>query len=177
VLELGKSTVYRTLRRDAKGEPLVQRKPCSRALLKPRELRWLRSLSKCDEAAYLDELQYKLFVACGKHVSVPTVCRGLAKLGLRRKKVRCPWRGAPVYTCASSAPSQDQTSPLTAWSTLRSDTAVRWSEANASARSMLPTASATSSGTSSCSSTRLATCVTPPTRRTRRRLAPGCLLC
>ena len=88
VLKLGRTVCYQTLRRHAAGEPLVQRHPPrDRSRLGPTQLAGLRSLSRYNEDAYLVELQEKLHVVYGNKYSLSLICRALAKLGLRRKKV------------------------------------------------------------------------------------------
>ena len=88
VLKLGRTVCYQTLMRHAAGEPLVQRHPPrDRSRLGPTQLAGLRSLSRYNEDAYLVELQEKLHVVYGNKYSLSLICRALAKLGLRSKKV------------------------------------------------------------------------------------------
>ena len=88
VLKLGRTVCYQTLRRHAAGEPLVQRhSPRDRSRLDRTQLAGLRSLCRYNEDAYLVELQERQHVVYGNKYSLSLICRALAKLGLRRKKV------------------------------------------------------------------------------------------
>ena len=150
VLKLGRS-VLATLRRHAAGEPLLQRHPPhARSRLDPTQLAGLRSLSRYNEDAYLVELQEKLHVVYGNKYSLSLICRALAKLGLRRKKV-----------CTQLPGGQLPREPdLTL---LHSATAKLWSATSGSGRSSPPTAGTTSSGSSTSSWTRPGLCVTAAT--------------
>ena len=88
-----RNTVDKVIKRFKNNQPLSASGKLPRGrprALEPSDLHALQRLVAAHEVAYLDELQERLYAMTGRHVSLSTICRGLAQLRLTRKQARCP---------------------------------------------------------------------------------------